>query len=307
MAQRRSQATRNRAAVSREKTANRAAAKAKAAKASASSGRDVTQYADKAPTAFHKFFARWIVEQVGYVPEDAKSHRAAFLAGVSIATAARQAFQASAELAEWREETGETKRGPKPKDEAEVKRRGQRQNVTDEEFEPEDEDDAEAEDSEEGTDFEELESELQEMTIGDLRKTAKEEYGLKLGPRSNKATIIKAILEAAEESEEDDEEGYDLDELQEELDDMTLADLKERAEDEFEITPKKGERKAALIARIIESLEDDEDDSAEEDEDEPEEEERPAKSRARAGGSASASGKRKAKPADDEDDDEFLF
>lgn len=298
MVQRRSQTTRNRAAASREKTQARTAAKPVA-------GRDVTQYADKAPTAFHKFFARWIVEQVGYTPEEAKSKRAAFLAGVSIATAARQAFQASPELAEWREETGETKRGPKPKDAAETKRRAQRQNVSDEEFEPEDDDTEE--ETEEGTS---LEEDLNGMAIGKLRATAKE-YGVTAERGWKKDDFIDAILSAAEEddTEEDDdsdEDEIDLDELADELDALSLTKVKARAK-EYDVTPKRGETKEDLIERILDSLEDSED----EDDDEPEEEEEdapPAKSRARAGGSASASsGKRKAKPADDEDDDEFIF
>ncbi len=79
--------------------------------------RDVTEYAVKVPTPYHKIFAKWIVEEVGYNPDEARSLRAAFLKGVSIATAARPAFNSSDYIEEWRERTGETKRGPKPKDE----------------------------------------------------------------------------------------------------------------------------------------------------------------------------------------------
>ena len=79
--------------------------------------RDVTEYAVKIPTAYHKAFAKWIVDEVGYNPDEARSLRAAFLKGVSIATAARPAFNSSDYIEEWRERTGETKRGPKPKEE----------------------------------------------------------------------------------------------------------------------------------------------------------------------------------------------
>lgn len=75
---------------------------------------DVTAYADKEPTGYHRAFAKWIVTAVGYEPNSAASKRAAFLAGVSIATAARPAFQQSDFLEEYREKTGEAKRGPKP-------------------------------------------------------------------------------------------------------------------------------------------------------------------------------------------------
>lgn len=76
---------------------------------------DVTAYASKAPTDYHKAYARWIVQEVGYDPNEASSLKAAFLAGVSIATAARGEFMKSDYLEQWREEQGIQKRGPKPK------------------------------------------------------------------------------------------------------------------------------------------------------------------------------------------------
>jgi len=98
---------------------------------------DVTMYADKEPTGYHKAFARWIVREVRYNPSEAVSAKAAFLMGVSIATAARPAFQNSDFLTEWREATGEAKRGPKPKTAAEIKRRANRAVVSDDEFDDE--------------------------------------------------------------------------------------------------------------------------------------------------------------------------
>lgn len=124
--------------------------------APAKQGPDVTQYASKEPTGYHKAFARWIVRDVGYNPKDANSLSEAFLMGVSIGTAARPAFQNSAFLEEWREASGEAKRGPKAKT-AEQQRRSQREVVSDDEFE-DDDDEFEDEDSED-TDDDEFEDE----------------------------------------------------------------------------------------------------------------------------------------------------
>lgn len=107
----------------------------KTTNAKTSNKRDVTEYASKPPTDYHKAFARWIMQEVGYDPEAAKSSTRAFLMGVAIATAARPAFQSSDYLEEWREKTGQAKRGPKPKSTAETKRRSTRQVVSDDEFE----------------------------------------------------------------------------------------------------------------------------------------------------------------------------
>lgn len=75
--------------------------------------RDVTQYADKEPTAYHKAFAKWILNEVGFNPREMNPLKA-FVYGVSIATAARPAFNSSDAVEEFREKTGEAKRGPKP-------------------------------------------------------------------------------------------------------------------------------------------------------------------------------------------------
>lgn len=125
-----------------------AAAKAPARKAApAPRKRDVTAYADKPATAYHKAMAKWIVNEVGYDPDTATSKRAAFLKGVSIATAARPAYMESDYLAEWRETSGEAKRGPKRAEETPT--RGRRKPA------PEPEDDFEDEEIEEDDDFEE--------------------------------------------------------------------------------------------------------------------------------------------------------
>lgn len=112
-------------------------------------GRDVTVYATKDPTDFHKAFAKWIVTEVGYRPSQAESLKAAFLAGVSIATAARPAFNDSEWLENWREENGVAKRGrPKASTKAEP------EPVEEEDDDFEDADDAEDDDVDEDDDFE---------------------------------------------------------------------------------------------------------------------------------------------------------
>lgn len=114
MVVRRGTAARRTAAPQKAATTRKPApAKRQAAPAKKASP-DVTAYADKEPTGYHRAFAKWIVTAVGYEPNSAASKRAAFLAGVSIATAARPAFQQSDFLEEYREKTGEAKRGPKP-------------------------------------------------------------------------------------------------------------------------------------------------------------------------------------------------
>lgn len=106
--------------------AKRTAAKAAPAKAQ----RDVTQYADKEPTPYHKAFATWLVREVG-VNIKGLSARDAFLLGVSTATAARNSFMDSEFLEEWREKNGVAKRGPK----GNTARKATREVVSDDEFE----------------------------------------------------------------------------------------------------------------------------------------------------------------------------
>jgi len=106
-------ARRGRPPGSTNRTKATAATRTAAKAAPAKKGADVTVYAEKEPTDYHKAFAKWIVTEVGYEPNEATSKRAAFLAGVSIATASRPAFMESDYLEEWREKIGIAKRGPK--------------------------------------------------------------------------------------------------------------------------------------------------------------------------------------------------
>lgn len=81
----------------------------------ASPGRDLSQYQNYEPTAYHKIYATWLVKEVGYRPSAAASAKEAFLQGVALATACRPTFNDSEFLEEWREKNGVAKRGPKPK------------------------------------------------------------------------------------------------------------------------------------------------------------------------------------------------
>lgn len=129
----------------RGRPAKATAAKATPVRKVTVKGPDVSVYAEKEPTPYHKAFAKWIVQEVGYEPNDATSKRAAFLMGVSIATVARNTFNNSQFLEDWREANGVNKRGPKPKTADEVEedtaRRKNRAVVSDEEFEDDTDDD----------------------------------------------------------------------------------------------------------------------------------------------------------------------
>lgn len=161
-------------------TAKRPAVKAKAAAPAKPNTPDVTVYADKEPTGYHKAFANWIVKEVGYDPNEATSKRAAFLAGVRIATAARPAFQQSEYLEEWREKSGEAKRGPKT---ADAKRKATREVVSDDEFE------------DEGDDFEDADEDFEDESEEDSDEFEDDEES----------------DEDDEDSEEDDDESDDED------------------------------------------------------------------------------------------------
>jgi hypothetical protein len=54
-------------------------------------------YRDKPVTPLQEHFADWIVEKTGYDPSSAKTKHEAFLRGVALGTALRQAHQASPE------------------------------------------------------------------------------------------------------------------------------------------------------------------------------------------------------------------
>jgi len=150
------------APAKRGRPAGSTARKAPAAK----SVRDVTEYATKEATGYHKAFAKWILTEVGYDPrETGDSVMRVLLRAVSIATAARPAFMESDFLAAWREESGEAKRGPKPA--AEKPARKPKSAPVEDDFEDEEieEDDADADDDED--DFEEVEDDTEEDDADD--------------------------------------------------------------------------------------------------------------------------------------------
>jgi Mg-chelatase subunit ChlI len=187
-------------------------------------GPDVTVYAEKEPTDYHKAFANWIVKHVGYDPNEAGSKRAAFLAGVSIATASRPAFMNSEYLEEWRERNGVTKRGPKggAAEEAPANRRSRRAKAEaepepvedddefedDEEIEDDDEfddEDSEDDDSEDDDEFdddddEELEDEEEEETPAPRRTRA----AAKAAPAKKAAPRKAAPRKATAKADDDD-------------------------------------------------------------------------------------------------------
>ena len=220
-----------------------------------STDRDVTQYADKEPTEFHKCFARWITTEVGYDPNAARSKREAFLMGLSIATAARPAFSSSQYLEDWRAESGEAKRGPKPKNQqSTTKSKGRSKPAP----EPEPEED-EVNDDWTEEDIEERQEELETLTVAKLKAFAKsdcEATAAELKGLTKKSEVIDFILdfefpEDDEESDEDEEDEEDEDE-----------------DDEFD--------------------EEDEEDEEDEDEEDEEEEPEPPKSRGRGRPASSA-------------------
>lgn len=186
----------------------RKAAQSTAKTAEAPTKRDVTVYAEKAPTDYHKAFARYIVSEVGYDPDSAPSKRAAFLRGVSIATAARPAFMESDYLEQWRADNNVTKRGPKggAAEEAPANRRTRRSTKAapepevedDEEFDEEDDDiedddDEEFEDDDEDSDeFDDDDDEEDDDEFEDEEDEVEEAPAPKRRGRPTKAATAKA-------------------------------------------------------------------------------------------------------------------
>lgn len=130
--------------------------------------------------------------------------------------------------------------------------------IDDEAGEEEDEEDGE----EEGVSREDLEA----MNLTALRKIAKTDHDMTAADYKgmDKDALIDAILgEGEEEEAEDDEdfEGYDEDELN----DMSLAELKAIAK-EWELSVKAGTKKPALVTLILEAQEEEDEDEDEDDE-----------------------------------------
>jgi len=121
------------------------------------------------------------------------------------------------------------------------------------EDEDEDEDDIEEDDDDIEEDEDERAAELAEMSLADLRKEAKE---LQLETKGlKKDALVAAIIEAEDEEEEDDEDDDEDDdddaERREELNEMTLADLKTEAK-RLKIKTV-GKKKPDLIEAILEA------------------------------------------------------
>lgn len=112
---------------------------------------DLTAYADKPATEYHKAFARWLVQTTGWRPSQADSSAQAFLKGVALSSVLRTEFMGSEYLAAWREENGFTKRGPKTapvEDEPETSDDDFEDDESDDEEDSEFEDDSNDEDDE---------------------------------------------------------------------------------------------------------------------------------------------------------------
>lgn len=100
--------------------------------------------------------------------------------------------------------------------------------------------------------------------------------------------------EEDEDEEEDDEDEVDLEELEEELNALSLAALKKRARDEYSIKISRSMNDQDIIEAILESLEGDEEDEDEEDEPEPEPAKRPVRGTTRSKTSSRGRSKSKA-------------
>lgn len=133
----------------------------------------------------------------------------------------------------------------------------------DEDEDGEDADDADADEDEDGEeDDDELQAELEALTIGELRKKARDEYEATAAELKglDKDGIISLILDTETEDDadadvesDDDEEGY----TQDELEAMDTAALKEICDEwEIEYTPRA--RAAKLIEMILEAQDEEE-------------------------------------------------
>lgn len=103
------------------------------------------------------------------------------------------------------------------------------------------------------------EEELAELSLADVKKVAKD-AGFKLADYRGKepGEIIEMILdkEFPEDDEAEEKKGLDLDELEEELEDMTLADLKKKAKDfGLKVADIRGKDEEELIDLIMDAAE----------------------------------------------------
>lgn len=131
-------------------------------------------------------------------------------------------------------------------------------------LEDEGDEEGEEEGEDEGED-DETRAELEAMTLTALKKVARTDYELTAADYKgmDKEALIDLILETAGDaegdedvdSEDDDEfEGY----TEDELNDMSLAELREVAKD-WELVVRAGTKKAGLVKLILESQEEEED------------------------------------------------
>lgn len=217
--QRRNAGTRRRASAPAPAARTRKAAPESAPARRGARKTEVTEYATKPATGYHKAFAKWIVEEVGYDPDSASSLRAAFLRGVSIATAARPAFNASDAVEEYREKSGEAKRGPKgaaaETAPASRRRKPAPEPMEEEEFDDEDDDEIDSDEDEDfddedddDADDEDEDFEEEEEPPAPVRKTrntrqaAGTAHTRKAGAPAKKAAPAKRTRAAAADDDE---------------------------------------------------------------------------------------------------------
>lgn len=193
---------------------HKAATKASPAKARGRQKTDLTEYATKPATDYHKAFARWGVQECG-VDLDSMSAKAAYLKGIQIASAARPRFMESEFLAEWRESgAGGAKRGPKPATEKSATRTKAKSRPVEDDDEDFDDDDV----VDDEDDFEDSDEDFNDDDSDE------------------------------DESDDDDDDFEDDDDESEEDDDEDESD--EDDEDDFEDEPVKPARRRAPAKRV---------------------------------------------------------
>lgn len=118
---------------------------------------NLKEYKTREATPYHKAFAGYLVREVG-LTFASPAEKKAFLLGIRLAITTRNIFNASDYIEEWRERTGETKRGRKPAEAAAPAGR-KRRPAPEPELEPEEEEEEEEEfeedESDDDDDFEE--------------------------------------------------------------------------------------------------------------------------------------------------------
>lgn len=133
--------------------------------------------------------------------------------------------------------------------------------LSDDDEDEDEEDDADEDDTaEDSVDVDALVAKLEGMTLVAVKKVAREEYGFKAPDYKgmDKDAVIELIVEKISDSDvEDDDDDEEAPYTEEELDSMSMADLKTICK-EWGIKIKIGEKKQAHIDAILDAQEEDE-------------------------------------------------